>query len=423
MDQIIIEGSRALRGEVQISGSKNSALPCLFATLLTDDECVLQNVPHLVDIHTTCSLLTHLGKKIIRKEDTVTVLPGEKLHTEAPYDLVRKMRASVLVLGPLLARTGQAAASLPGGCAIGVRPINIHLAGFEEMGAKTELSEGIVRLKAKKLKGKKIALDFPSVGATENLLMASVLADGQTTIVNAAKEPEIVDLADCLIAMGAEIRGAGTDTIVIEGKKYLHGTVHRVIPDRIEAATYLIAAAATKGKLKLNGVIPEHLKIVIDFLIKTGVDIVVEKNGAGQEKNLLCGYKKPFKPVNITTGPYPEFPTDVQAQWMSLMSLARGKSVIREDVFENRYLHAAELTRMGADIQIEERGAVVTGVKRLSGAHVMVSDLRAGAALVIAGLAAEGKTVIHRVYHLDRGYEKIEKKLNAVGARIERVTS
>lgn len=440
MDKIVIEGGFPLRGEIRISGSKNSVLPCLFATLLTDEDCLLENVPDLEDIDTACSLLIFLGKKIVRMKDTVSVKAGKTIYTEAPYELVRKMRASALVLGPLLARTGTAGASLPGGCAIGNRPIDIHLSGFESLGAESRLLKGMVYLRAKKLVGKKIRLAFPSVGATENLLMASALAEGQTIIENAAREPEIVDCANFLKKMGAEIRGEGSATILVKGRSALQGARHSVIPDRIETATYLIAAAATKGKLKLTGAAAEQLQSVTKNLAKAGVRIQCsvplnpshrskfsscpkgrERFASCQEQSLTCSYEKPFKPVNISTQPYPGFPTDVQAQWMALMAITKGKCMIEENIFENRFLHAAELSRMGAKIEIQGNRTLVTGVKKLSGAHVMISDLRAGAALVIAGLCAQGETVIHRIYHLDRGYEKLEFKLRQVGARIRRV--
>ncbi len=421
MDKIVIVGGKALKGEVEVSGSKNSALPCLFATLLTDDTCILENVPDLVDIQTTCSLLTHLGKKVERKNHTVTIRSNEFLKTEAPYDLVRKMRASALVLGPLLARRGKAAASLPGGCAIGVRPINIHLSGFESLGAQCKLTSGIVHLEARKLKGKKIRFAFPSVGATENLLMAAVLAQGETVIQNAAREPEIVDLANFLNEMGAEVRGAGSPVIRISGKKYLSGAKHRVIPDRIEAATYLIAAAATRGAVTVKGASYPDIKVVLDKIRKTGVQVTVTNESGRGTQAIRCAWRKELKPISVQTRPHPDFPTDVQAQWMALMATVKGKSRIQEAVFENRFLHVGELSRMGADIQIRGREAIVTGVPRLSGANVMVSDLRAGAAMVIAGLVAQGKTVVHRIYHLDRGYEKLESKLKKLGARIQRI--
>ena len=332
------------------------------------------------------------------------------------------MRASVLVLGPLLARFGKASCSMPGGCAIGVRPINIHLSSFQALGAETEFSQGMVRLKSNGLKGKKIVLDFPSVGATENALMACVLAKGQTILENVAKEPEIEDCAKFLNAMGAEIKGAGTSKIVVQGKDFLHGATHQVIPDRIETATYLIASAATKGEVELSHTYPKHLKVIINHLIKAGIKIQIKEDKLNREyATIFCKVQKAIKPVYIKTGPYPKFPTDVQAQWMSLMSLADGNSLIQETIFENRFVHAAELGRMGAKIKIKGNQAKVSGSGRLSGAEVMVSDLRAGAALVIAALAAKGKSVIQRVYHLDRGYEKLEQKLSRLGARIYRV--
>lgn len=422
MDKIIIQGGVPLHGRVQISGSKNAALPCLFATLLTDEKCIIEGVPRLADIDTACSLLSFLGKKISRTEDSVIVIPGETIGTEAPYDLVRKMRASVLVLGPLLARKGRASASLPGGCAIGNRPIDIHLAGLKKLGADANLEEGMVQLSAKKIAGRKITLSFPSVGATENLLMASALASGETTLKNAAREPEIVDLVIFLKKMGARIEGAGTNIIRIQGEKKLNGAIHRVIPDRIETATYLIAAAITKGSLKLEHTIPEHLTSVITCLSKAGLKVIISDDLAYKHyKNITCSYHGMLKPVSIVTGIYPHFPTDVQAQWMALMALAHGRSRIKETIFENRYLHAAEMRRMGAEIEINGNIAEVNGIKKFSGANVMVSDLRAGAAMIVAGLAATGTTVIHRIYHLDRGYEKLEVKLRKVGAKIRRV--
>ncbi len=419
MDKIIIDGGKPLHGDVVISGSKNAALPCLFATLLTDEECVIDRVPDLADIDTTCALLTFLGKKVVRDRNRVTIKSGGRIHTQAPYELVRKMRASVLVLGPLIARLGKASASLPGGCAIGVRPVNIHLKGFEQLGAKTSLSEGFVKLITKGLKGNKVTLAFPSVGATENLLMAASLAQGRTVIENAAREPEIVDLADCLIGMGADIHGAGTSRIFVNGKKVLSGVSHNVIPDRIETATYLIAGAATRGNVTALSANASHIKNVLQKLKSAGLKITVKEGENGQ--SITCAYAGPLKNVSVRTEPYPGFPTDVQAQWMSLMSLVPGRTVINESVFENRFLHAAELARMGAEIEIHGGQAVLRGVKSLSGANVMVSDLRAGAAMVIAGLAAKGRTVVHRIYHLDRGYEDLEIKCRKLGASVKRV--
>lgn len=422
MDKIMIQGGNRLKGIIEVSGSKNASLPCLFATLLTDEPCKLDNVPELVDIDTTCKLLEHLGKKIERKDHSVLVTSKKPLKTEAPYELVKKMRASVLILGPLLARFGKASCSLPGGCAIGVRPINIHLDCFQSLGAQTEFSQGMVRLKSNGLKGKKIVLSFPSVGATENALMASVLAKGETILLNAAKEPEIEDCAKFLNAMGAEIKGAGTNKIVVQGKDLLHGTTHEVIPDRIETATYLIASAATKGEVELSHTSPKHLKAVIKALVNAGLNIQIKEEKIGiAHATIFCKYQKPLKPIHIKTGPYPKFPTDAQAQWMALMALANGNSLIEETIFENRFVHAAELSRMGAKIKIQGNQAEVTGSKTLSGTDVMVSDLRAGAALVIAALAAKGKSVVQRVYHLDRGYENLEYKLSQLGAKIYRV--
>jgi len=416
LDKIVIHGGHPLEGEIEISGSKNSALPCLFATLLTDDECVLHNVPDLVDIDTTLSLLIDLGKKVERKSSTVTVTAGKKLQSEAPYELVRKMRASALVLGPLLARLGFTRASLPGGCAIGVRPIDIHIDGFKALGAQTSLVNGMVEIRANQLLGRKIHFKFPSVGATENLLMAASLAKGVTTLENVAREPEIVDLVHLLQKMGAKIEGAGTSTIEIHGSEKLKGAEHVVIPDRIETATYLIAAAITRGDILLKNTQPIDVQSILKDLARAGVKINLEKS------TIRCSAKKlKLKPLSVVTGPYPKFPTDVQAQWMALMSLAGGKCSIREKIFESRHLHASELCRMGANIQMRSNQFLIEGVSHLEGAHVMVSDLRAGAALVLAGLAARGTTVIHRVYHLDRGYENLELKLKKLGANIKRI--
>lgn len=419
MDKILISGGRSLHGKIQVSGSKNAALPCLFATLLTDEPCQLSNVPDLVDISTTLTLLEKLGKQIKRKKNLVLISKGKNLTTEAPYDLVRRMRASALILGPMLARMGKAAAALPGGCAIGVRPIDIHLDALKSLGAKTNLVNGIVQLEAARLKGTKIRFAFPSVGATENILMAAALSEGKTEILNAAREPEIDDLINCLNAMGAKITGIGTAHLKIEGQKKLRGCQHEIIPDRIEAATYLVAAQATGGSITLEKTCAAHLKCVVRDLEKTGAKISVSK-----EKNvesIRIQSSKKIRPVSVRTEVYPGFPTDIQAQWMALMALADGPSKIEETIFENRFLHAAELLRMGAKISIRGRKASVRGVPTLLGADVMVSDLRAGAAMVIAGLVAQGKTTIHRVYHLDRGYEKLEIKLRRLGAKVQRL--
>ncbi len=416
MDKIVIYGGKKLNGEVRISGAKNSALPILFATLLTDDKCKIKNVPILADIKTTVDFLNFIGKKTVRKGNIVNCEKSSKLNHIAPYDLVRKMRASVLVMGPLLARLGKVDVSLPGGCSIGARPIDIHLDAFKKMGANIELKEGYIKIFSKgRLTGADIEFRFASVGATENVLLASVLAKGTTRIINAAKEPEIQDLADVLTKMGAKISGAGTRIITIEGVDKLHGFEHDVIPDRIEAATYMIAALMTKGEIKLTKVNPKHLELVIEKLIEAGADIKIKGD------TLTVKWKKEIKPINIKTEVYPGFPTDIQAQWMALMSLAKGNSIIEETVFENRFLHVCELQRLGANLKIEGRQVSIHGVKELSGAPVMVSDLRAGAALVLAGLCAKGKTEISRIYHLDRGYEALEKKFRHLGANIKRI--
>lgn len=416
MDKIVIYGGKKLNGEVKISGAKNSALPILFATLLTDDKCKIKNVPVLADIRTTVDFLNFIGKKTTRKGNIVSCDKSSKLNHIAPYDLVRKMRASVLVMGPLLARLGKVDVSLPGGCSIGARPIDIHLDAFKKMGATIELKEGYIKIFSRgRLSGADIEFRFASVGATENVLLASVLAKGTTRIINAAKEPEIQDLADVLVKMGAKISGAGTRIITIEGVEKLHGFEHNVIPDRIEAATYMIAALMTKGEIKLTKVNPKHLELVIEKLNEAGADIKIK------DDSIAVKWKKEIKPINIKTEVYPGFPTDIQAQWMTLMSLAKGNSIIEETVFENRFLHVCELQRLGANLRIDGRQVSIHGVKELSGAPVMVSDLRAGAALVLAGLCAKGKTEISRIYHLDRGYEALEKKFRKLGANIKRI--
>lgn len=417
MDKIVIYGGKQLKGTVKISGAKNSALPILFATLLTDDKCKIKNIPVLADIKTTVDFLNFIGKKTTRKGNTIDCDVSSQLNYVAPYDLVRKMRASVLVMGPLLARFGKVDVSLPGGCSIGARPIDIHLEAFKKMGADIELKEGYIKVFAKNgLVGTDIEFRFASVGATENILLASVLAKGTTRIINAAKEPEIQDLADVLTKMGAKISGAGTKIITIEGVDKLSGFTHNVIPDRIEAATYMIATVMTKGEIKLMDVNADHLQIIIDKLVEAGAEIKVNKDNTINVK-----WTKQLKPINIKTEIYPGFPTDVQAQWMALMSLVEGSSIVEETVFENRFLHVCELQRLGANLKIEGRQVYIEGVKELSGAPVMVSDLRAGAALVLAGLCAKGKTEISRVYHLDRGYEALEKKFRKLGANIKRI--
>jgi UDP-N-acetylglucosamine 1-carboxyvinyltransferase len=418
MDKIIIRGGKKLKGEVIISGSKNSALPILFATLLTDEPSVIKNVPSLADINTTVEFLNFIGKKTVKKGNTVRTYPSEKYRHIAPYDLVRKMRASILIMGPLLARLNRVDVSLPGGCTIGARPIDIHLDAFKKLGAGIFVEGGYVKTLAENgLKGAVIDLKFPSVGATENILLSAVLAKGKTTIINAAKEPEIEDLANVLNKMGAKINGASTGKIVIDGVDGLRGFTHEVIPDRIEAATYMIAAAITKGDIVLKSVIPKHIEAVSNKLKKSGFFVKENKT------SIRVKWVKSLKPHNIKTEVYPGFPTDVQAQWMALMCLLKGHSKIEETIFENRFMHVAELQRFGANITVDCKVANITGVEKFSGAPVMVSDLRAGAALVLAGLAAEVKTIVSRIYHLDRGYEMLEKKLKKLGADIKRVHS
>lgn len=415
MDQFEITNNGPLRGRVKISGSKNAALPCLFATLLTDEPCELLSVPELADIKTSFLLLETLGKKVERKGASVFITKKKKLTGHAPYELVRRMRASILVMGPLLARMKKAQVSLPGGCAIGARPVNFHLDGFERMGVTTSIREGYVDAVTKGLKGALIPLAYPSVGATENLLMGAVLANGETIIQNAAREPEVVDLGRMLQSMGAEITGLETSEITVKGVKSLNGTRHNVIPDRIEAATFIMAAAITKGEIELENVNLSHLAQVIQVLKASG--LTIEDKGA----SVHVKWTKKLKPVDVQTDVYPGFPTDIQAQWIALMAMTAGESVVKETVFENRFLHVQELLRFGADISLSGRDARVRGVKALSGCKCMVSDLRAGAALVMAGLAAKGKTNVLRVYHLDRGYEKLEKKLQKLGAKIKRL--
>jgi len=415
MEKIIIEGGKPLAGEIKISGAKNACLPILFATLLTDEECILENVPELADIETTIHLLTYLGKKIKFGNGRVVIAADGLLREDAPYDLVRKMRASVLVLGPLLARRQNVRVAMPGGCAIGVRPIDIHLDAFRKIGAEITLNAGDIVARSDKFYPADVRLRFPSVGATENILLAAAGIAEEITVTNVATEPEVVDLIRVLGKMGAEITG-NRRRIKIKGKKKLSGFVHRVIPDRIETGTYLIAAAIAGGWLVLTDTDARFLTTVIDKLKKTGMNI--ETN----EKHIKIVHPaRPLKPVSVRTAVYPGFPTDLQAQWLALMATVPGRSTVTETIFENRFLHVAELRRLGADLTIVDNKVLVNGGKKLVGAPVMVSDLRAGAALVLAGLAASGKTIINRVYHLDRGYENLEKKLSRVGAEIKRV--
>jgi len=424
MDQIRIRGGRPLEGSIRISGAKNAALPLMTASLLTGETLTLTNLPFLADITTLVQLLMQHGVHVAMRGEgaggghVMELSAKEITSTVAPYDLVRKMRASVLVLGPLVARCGEALVSLPGGCAIGTRPVDLHLKGLEALGARIELSGGYIQAKAPKgLAGGHYVFPFVSVGATENLLMAASLARGETTLVNAAREPEVVDLAKCLVAMGARIEGIGTDTLTVQGVDALHAAEHRIVPDRIETGTFAMAAAATGGALELLGARLDIVDSVAEALEQAGVEIAETKQGIRVSRgNGLVG-------VDVMTEPYPGFPTDMQAQMMALMSVAEGASMITETIFENRFMHVPELARMGANINVHNASAMVRGVRRLTGAPVMATDLRASVSLVIAGLAAEGETVINRVYHIDRGYERIEEKLKGCGAEIERVGS
>jgi UDP-N-acetylglucosamine 1-carboxyvinyltransferase len=418
MDSIRIRGGRPLSGEIAIRGAKNAALPLMAAGLLTDERLVLSNVPLLADIETMAALLEQHGIAVDRigNEGRVLSLGGAIGSTVAPYDIVRKMRASILVLGPLLARCREAKVSLPGGCAIGARPVDLHLKGLEQMGATILLEGGYVHATAKSgLRGADIVFPFVSVGATENLLMAASLADGRSVLSNAAREPEIGDLAHCLIAMGARIEGIGTDTLVIEGVPSLHGADHPIVPDRIETGTYACAAAIAGGSMKLLGARLEHMAALVTALAEAGVEVTEAEDGLTVRRlNGLHG-------TDVKTEPYPGFPTDMQAQFMSLMSVAEGAAMITETIFENRFMHAPELNRMGARINVHGSSAIVRGVKKLQGAPVMATDLRASVSLVLAGLAAQGETIVNRVYHLDRGYEAVERQLGACGADIERI--
>ncbi len=416
MDRLVIEGGRRLEGTLPVSGSKNAALPILIATLLTDEPCVVENCPTgLRDIRTTVRLLESLGKKTKVTGSVVRVESTGSLKTQAPYDIVKQMRASVLAAGPLLARFGLVRVPIPGGCAIGLRPIDIHLKGFETMGARRIADQGDIIMSAARLRAGPIRLRFPSVGATENLMMAAAVTPGRTTIKNAAREPEIEDLAAFLVRLGAAVSGAGTSTVVVMGRAKLHGARYKVMADRIEAGTFLIATAAAGGKVRVAGAEASHLTAVLAALKKAGAKI---SSGKGWIE--ISMDRRP-KSVAVKTSPHPGFPTDLQAPWMALMTLATGFTKVGETVFENRFMHAAELGRMGARIAVSGSEAVVAGVERLSGAPIMASDLRAGAALLIAALAAKGRTTIQRVYHIDRGYEAVERKLARVGARVERV--
>lgn len=415
MDKLKITGGARLKGQVRISGAKNSALPAMAACLLTADELFLQNIPMVNDILTTRKLLGELGAKVEFEGGNAARMSTPKITShEAPYELVKTMRASVLVLGPLLGRSGKARVSLPGGCAIGARPIDLHIKGFEKLGATITTKHGYVEATAKRLKGTKIVFEKITVTGTENLMMAAVLAEGQTTLINSALEPEITDLAELLIKMGAKITGAGTSTITIEGVTSLHGATHSIIPDRIETGTFLAAAAMTGGDLQLVACNPGHLTSVIAKMREAGVDI---EEGLDTMRVRGDGV---LRSADVITHEYPGFATDMQAQYMALMTQADGISLITENIFENRFMHASELIRMGAHIRIDGSRAVVAGKSKLTGATVIASDLRASASLVLAALVAEGVTTVDRIYHLDRGYEKIEEKLRSVGAQIER---
>ncbi len=420
MDKLLIEGGHRLCGEAEMSGAKNAALPILCAALLTREPLTLTNVPQLNDIGTMLKLLAQMGVAVQREGSTVTLDASGLNNPLAPYEMVKTMRASILVLGPLVARCGEARVSLPGGCAIGARPVDQHIKGLTAMGADISVEHGYVVARTTRLKGARLFTDMVTVTGTENLMMAAVLADGETVIENAAREPEVVDLANCLVAMGARISGAGTDVIRIQGVDRLHGATHRIMPDRIETGTYLCAAAVTGGEIRLTGTSAGYLDAVIDKLMDAGCDIRTEKSPSFEAIVLKAPEK--LKAVSIRTAPYPAFPTDMQAQFMAVNTVAEGTAVIRETIFENRFMHAVELARLGAEIRIDGNTAVVTGVARLDGATVMATDLRASAGLIIAGLVARGETLIERIYHLDRGYERIEQKLTALGATVRRVS-
>jgi len=415
MDKILVEGGRSLKGQVRISGAKNAALPILVSSLLTEGSSIYSNVPDLKDVESIKLLLCNLGARAEAHGDTVQVDTGRILSYEAPYDLVRKMRASILVLGPMVARLQKARVSLPGGCAIGARPINLHLKGLAQLGADIHLEHGYVRAQAKKLKGADIYFDTVTVTGTENLMMAAVLAEGTTILRNAAREPEVVALAEVLNQMGADIQGAGTAAITIKGVTSLRPVSVKIIPDRIETGTFMIAAALTRGDVTLVDCEPDHVGACIDKLKRAGASIRVD------EKTIRIRGNDEICSVDVKTQPYPGFPTDMQAQFMVLMSVANGTSIISETIFENRFIHVSELKRMGADIKISGNTAMVKGVTGLSAAPVMATDLRASASLILAGLVAQGQTVVNRVYHLDRGYEAIEKKFCELGAAMRRV--
>jgi UDP-N-acetylglucosamine 1-carboxyvinyltransferase len=417
LNKLIIQGGTRLDGTIRISGAKNAVLPILAGTLLADGPAVIENVPHLHDVTTTVELLGCMGVQVVIDEKLSIEVDCSTIENQvAPYHLVKTMRSSILVLGPLLARYGQAEVSLPGGCAIGSRPVNLHIKGLQDMGADVEVQNGYIHARAARLKGARLVMDIVTVTGTENLMMAATLAEGVTIIENAAREPEVVDLANFLNAMGAKISGAGTDTISIEGVEKLTGTRYRVLPDRIETGTYLVAAAISGGKIKVKDTDPKLLDAVIDKLREAGADIT-----CGDDWIELDMHGKRPKAVSIRTAPFPAFPTDMQAQFAALNTIAEGTSTIVETVFENRFMHVQELQRMGADIEVEGNTAIVRGVKKLTAAPVMATDLRASASLIMAGLIAEGETEVQRIYHIDRGYEIIEEKLSQLGANIRRI--
>jgi UDP-N-acetylglucosamine 1-carboxyvinyltransferase len=414
MQKLIIQGGEPLSGEVHISGAKNAALPILCASLLTGETLTIENVPHLNDVTTMLGLLEQMGISVAVDDDRTELTAAQLSHLVAPYEMVKTMRAAILVLGPMLARAGAASVSLPGGCAIGLRPVDQHIKGLQAMGAEIDVEHGYIHAKAKRLNGAHIVMDIVTVTGTENLMMAATLADGTTVLENAAREPEVTDLANCLIAMGAKIHGVGTDIITIEGVEALHGATYRVMADRIETGTFLVAAAASGGEIHLRQTCSGTLDAVLDKLMEAGAAIESGEDWIHLKMN------NPLKSVNLRTAPYPAFPTDMQAQFMVLNSVAMGTAIITETIFENRFMHVQELKRMNADIKVEGNTAVVYGVARLDGANVMATDLRASASLVLAGLIAKGETIIDRIYHLDRGYERIEDKLSRLGAKIRR---
>jgi len=417
LKKLKIQGGHSLRGEIHISGSKNAALSIIAASIMTEERIVLENIPHLEDVTTMIRLITGMGVSVTLADDNKLILDSSKIRNFlAPYDLVKTMRASILVLGPLIARFGEASVSLPGGCAIGARPVNLHLDGLKAMGADVEINEGYICAKAKKLKGAHFSFSPVSVTGTANLMMAGVLAEGQTILENAATEPEVINLGEFLLKMGAKIKGLGTRKIIIDGVNKLCSAEHKIIPDRIETGTFLVAAAITKGRVLLKKTQPEHLKSVLDLLSQTGAVIFFEEDTIELTMSLTN-----IKPADFTTQPYPGIPTDMQAQLMVLNAIAPGNSIVVETIFENRFMHVLELQRMGADISLRGNTAYITGVKRLQSAPVMATDLRASAALVLAGLVADGETHIDRIYHIDRGYECIENKLSLLGAKVARI--